>query len=84
MSFRHIRLDEPVAYVIKVQGRLNNDFSDWFLGEVDCTIEVGDNSKPLTLLTGVILDQAALHGLLNQIRDMGLTLLLVECMAADD
>lgn len=83
MTFHHIRLDEPAEYLIKVQGRLHNDFADWFQGEVDCSSESDENGVTLTVLTGVIIDQAALHGLLKQIRDMGLTLLLVECLSAD-
>jgi len=78
MPFHHIRLDQPAGYTIKVQGRLNRDFSDWFAGEVRCAIEIGEDGQALTVLTGVVLDQAALHGLLTQIRDIGLPLILVE------
>jgi hypothetical protein len=77
MRFHHIRLDQPAGYIIKVQGRLSRDFSDWFAGEVRCAIEAGEDGQALTVLTGVVLDQAALHGLLTQIRDIGLPLVLV-------
>jgi hypothetical protein len=78
MPFHHISLDQPAGYVIKVQGRLNCDFADWFVGAVHNTIESGEDGQALTVLSGVVADQAALHGLLAQIRDMGLVLILVE------
>jgi hypothetical protein len=78
MPFHHISLDQPAGYRVKVQGRLNCDFGDWFVGEVHCTVETGEDGQTLTVLRGVVIDQAALHGLLAQIRDMGLALILVE------
>lgn len=84
MSYQHIRLDEPVGYTVKVQGRLRTDFHDWFVGEVQQVSERFDSGETMTVLTGTVLDQAALHGLLAQIRDMGLTLLLVRCLQLDD
>lgn len=83
MAFHHIRLDQPAGYVIKVQGRLTRDFADWFIGEVHCTIETGQDGEALTVLHGTVPDQAALHGLLTQLRDMGLALLLVQWVEAN-
>ncbi len=61
------------AYHIKVQGNLDRKWSDWFDG---LTITAQGNDE--TLLSGTVADQAALHGLLAKIRDLGLPLLLVE------
>ena len=63
--------DEPAVYQIRVKGRLDRKWSDWFNG---FAIAPQDNDD--TLLTGPVADQAALHGLLGKIRDLGLPLLL--------
>ena len=59
-------------YRIKLRGRLDPKWSDWF--EQMAISTQGGN----TILTGPVADQAALHGLLNGIRDLNLTLLSVE------
>lgn len=65
--------DERAIYQIKVKGILDEQWSDWF-----DNLTITPHSDCDTLLTGPIRDQAALHGLLNKIRDMGLTLLSVK------
>ncbi len=88
MFNNHVGLDEPAAYVIKIQGRLSGKGSqdgglaDWFLDEFRLTYENGEDGATVTALTGTVADQAALHGLLNHIRDLGLTLLFVDCLSA--
>ena len=69
------RADEQVVYQIKVQGNLDDRWSDWFSGLV---VDVEDESErpPITTLTGSI-DQAALRGMLNKIWDLNLTLISV-------
>jgi hypothetical protein len=64
--------DEPLVYQIRVKGHLGDDWADWFGG---LTITLEDNGD--TLLTGSQIDQAALHGLLKKVRDLGLTLVSV-------
>ena len=59
-----------IHYEIKVKGQLDEHWADW-LGGLSITHDAQGNS----LLTGVIPDQAALHGILTQIRDLGLTLI---------
>lgn len=64
--------DEPGFYEIRIKGHLNNRWADWFDG---LTITLEDNGD--TRLTGPVVDQAALHGLLRKVRDLGLPLLSV-------
>ena len=67
MESEHERLE---VYEIVVKGHLDSDWSDWFDG---LTITLVDNGE--TILTGPIVDQTALHGVLIKIRDLGLPLL---------
>lgn len=58
------------TYRITIKGHLDSDWSDWFDG---LTITLVDHGE--TILTGPIVDQTALHGVLIKIRDLGLPLL---------
>ena len=64
-------------YQIKVKGHLGNQWIDWFEG-MTITSEGG-----VTTITGPVTDQAALHGLLIRVRDLGLPLLSVNCVESD-
>jgi hypothetical protein len=66
------RRDLPRIYEIRLDGHLGIQWSDWFDG---LTITLEDDGQ--TLLTGSVVDQAALHGLLKKVRDLGLPLLSV-------
>ncbi len=87
MFNHHVGLDEPAVYVIKIQGRLpgkdsrDSSLADWFLGAIHFAYENGEDGAAVTALTGTVADQAALHGLLNHSRDLGLTLLYVDCLS---
>jgi hypothetical protein len=59
-------------YEILLQGQLNARWADWFEG---MTITLDNDGN--TILSGPLADQAALHGILKKVRDMGLTLLSV-------
>jgi len=63
---------EPGIYEIRIKGHLDEKWADWFEG---LTITLEDNGD--TLLTGPVIDQAALHGLLKKVRDLGLPLVSV-------
>jgi hypothetical protein len=67
-------------YQIKIQGELGGNWSDWFNG---MTISVEDN-LPITTLTGIVADQAALRGILNKLWDLNLTLISVRRIETDD
>ena len=61
-----------MVYQIRIKGHLGHQWTDWFEG---LTITLEDNGD--TLLTGPVVDQAALHGLLRKVRDLGMPLLSV-------
>lgn len=63
---------EPTVYQIRVKGHLGEQWAEWF-GGLSITLE--NNGE--TLLTGPLVDQAALYGLLKKVRDLGLPLLSV-------
>ena len=71
-------MDSLAVYEIKVQGRLEYKWSCWF-EDMQINIEEHDG-KIITTLNGDICDQAALHGILSRIRDLGLNLILVRRM----
>lgn len=64
----------PKIYEIRVKGHIDPRWSEWFS---DLEITALDGNE--TLLSGALADQAALHGLLNRIRDLNLTLISVHC-----
>lgn len=60
---------QPVVYQIRVKGQLGSQWTDWFEG-LSITLE----EDGTTLITGPIIDQSALHGLLKKVRDLGMPL----------
>jgi hypothetical protein len=74
-----LSLSQPAVYQICVQGCLGDHWAGWFEGmalDRDCAGQT-------TTLTGIVPDQAALHGLLARIRDLGLPFRLVNRIMAD-
>jgi hypothetical protein len=66
------RQQAPACYRLRVDGHLDDHWSAWF-GDLTLTQE-GDGT---TSLTGLVSDQAELHGLLRKVRDLGVTLISV-------
>lgn len=67
---------EPVYYEFRVTGRLSQQGAGWFEG-MSLTVDE-EITPPQTIIRGYVLDRAALHGLINRIRDLGLTLVSVQ------
>ena len=74
-------MDQPAQYRILVQGQLAPRWSDWFGG---LSVAPGPEraGAATTAICGELADQAALHGILARIRDLGLALWLVERLEA--
>ena len=73
-----ITLHEPATCVIRVRGALSSDWSDRLGGLRIIVIRAGRHT--ITELVGRLADQAALHGVLSTLYELGLPLLTVECM----
>jgi hypothetical protein len=69
---------QTIVYEIRIKGHLGSQWSDWFEGQ---TITLEDNGD--TLITGPVVDQAALYGLLKKVRDIGLHLISVTQIQSD-
>ena len=67
----HADPGQPTVYQIRITGQLDSRWADWFEG-MTITLD-GDD----TLITGPVVDQAALHGLLKRVRDLGMPLVSV-------
>ena len=68
---------QPMIYQIRIKGHLSHHWADWLEG---LTLTREDNGE--TLLTGPVVDQAALYGLLRKVRDVGMPLLSVVCLTS--
>jgi hypothetical protein len=66
---------QPLVYQIRIEGHLDDRWTDWLGGLTITLEEAGD-----TLITGPVVDQAMLHGLLKKVRDLGLPLISVNCV----
>jgi hypothetical protein len=64
---------QTIVYQIRLKGHLSHQWTHWFDG---LTITLEENGD--TLLTGPVIDQAALHGLLKKVRDLGMPLISVD------
>ncbi len=67
----HVDSSQPMVYQIRITGQLDARWADWFAG-LTITQDGGD-----TLISGPVVDQAALHGLLKRVRDLGMPLVSV-------
>ena len=78
-----LSLDRPATYQIKVPGYLSESWSDW-VGGMTITVESEGDGPPVTTLTGVVTDQAALQGLLRRLYSLGLPLISVNWVGASE
>ena len=69
--------DQPKVFQIKIQGHLSQQRADWFEG---LTILLEEDGS--TILQGLVIDQAALHGILKKVRDLGMPLLSVNSIGS--
>ena len=69
--------DEHI-YQIRIKGHISENWATWFEGLTLSREESGD-----TIISGALPDQAALHGILMIVRDLGLTLVEVKCLDCD-
>ncbi len=74
----HNEVDQRMIFQIRIKGHLGQEWTDWFEG-LTITLEEDGN----TLLSGPVADQAALHGLLKKVRDLGMPLLSVNSVGTD-
>jgi len=63
---------QPTIYQIRIKGHLDSQWTEWF-ESLTITLEANGD----TLITGPVIDQSALHGLLKKIRDLGMPLISV-------
>ena len=78
-----INVDQPGIYRIKIQGKLSEGTIRRF-DEMAVSVVPNAAGISITTLTGQITDQAALHGIVARIRDLGLPLILVELVSPID
>ena len=76
---RRLRPHAPAHYELRVEGHLDESWSTWFGGMA--LIREDDGT---TTLRGLVADQAALHGLITKVRDLGATLISVEVIDAPE
>ena len=74
-----LRLATPAKYRIQIQGYLDNTWADQ-LGQMTFTNHLASGQAPVTVLTGQVMDQAELFGLLGQLYGLGFPLLSIECL----
>ena len=67
--------EKPMIYKFRIKGHLGRQWTDWFEG-----MTISQEEPDTTVLVGAVIDQSALHGLLKKVRDLGVTLLSVDCI----
>jgi hypothetical protein len=72
-------MEKPLNYEIRIKGHLTSAWADWFGGLTVSNLENGE-----AVLSGTVQDQASLHGILNRISNMGLTLISVNVVPEKD
>lgn len=78
-THKRLTVDSSVTYEVRIQGYLDASWSH-YMGGVIIQLQSQPDEAPVTAITGVFQDQAALAGALNLLYDLGLPLLSVECV----
>ncbi len=76
-------MDKPQAYQIKVQGCVDQSWSDWFNG-MAISVEIDQEGGAITTLSGFVLDQAALRGILAKLWNLNMPLISVKLITSSD
>ena len=79
---QNLTLAQPATYQIKVPGHLDESWSEW-AGGMTITLGSEDDGPAVTILTGVVADQAALQSLLRRLYSLGLPLMSVNWLESD-
>ncbi len=74
-------LDQPAAYVVKIQGSVDVQLADW-LGPMEIDSHIADGERGITTLARVVTDQAGIVGLIRHLHGLGIVLLSVERRAS--
>ncbi len=77
--YAEIRMDQPILYCVKVQGRLDERWVGRFDG-MTVSVRNLEDIASITTLEGVVADQAALHAMLRSLYNLGFPLLSVSCL----
>jgi len=72
-------LDDPARYEIRIDGHIDSEWADGFEG-----MSVTPQTDGTTLLSGLVVDQAALHGLVRKVGGLGMTLVSINVVRTDD
>ncbi len=78
-SWKSLKFEAPATYRIRMQGHLDDRWSDR-LGGMVITRAFSEDSQPITILTGLLSDQAALSGVMNALYSLHLSVLSVNCI----
>jgi hypothetical protein len=70
------RIDQPAHFTVKIQGSVGEGLAEWF-GPLT-SVESAEDQTPVTLLSGIVTDQAGLVGLIRRLHGLGIVLLAVE------
>lgn len=73
------RIDQPIEYHIRIEGRIDESLIDWS-GPVRIVSSAEPGARTMTTLTGSVADQSALVGLIRRLHGLGVVLLAVERM----
>jgi len=72
------KVGKPTRYIIQVKGHLDSHWVHWFDG-----MKIAPTDHGVTVLSGVVVDQSELHGILETIHSLNLILLSVQCICPD-